>query len=87
MTKSGVSSHIFLIVTNIKFKENSSSGIRVDSCGETVSLTDVAKVIGASREYAKSPKNPSLTACKVHVFDLGSRHKLASSTGPLGRDI
>jgi len=62
VTKFGVSSRIFVIAHNIKVNENSSSGNRVDSCGERGRPTDMAKLIGASRAYAKSPKNSSLTA-------------------------
>jgi len=58
----GVPSRIFVIAYNIKFNENSSCGNRVDACGEAVRPKDMAKIIGASRAYAKLPKNSSLTA-------------------------
>jgi hypothetical protein len=42
---------------NIKFHENSSSGSRVDPCGQTDGLTDMARLIVAFGNFANAPKN------------------------------
>jgi len=47
---------IFIEVLNKIFHFNPPSGNRVDSCGQTDGRTDMAKVIGAFRDYARALK-------------------------------
>ena len=47
----------FRNILNIKFRENPSSGSRVVPCGQTDGRTNMAKLIVASRNFAKALSN------------------------------
>ena len=53
---------------SVKFHANSSSGIRADTCGQTVGQTVVTKVIGASRNYQMSLKAISSEQTVIFCF-------------------
>ena len=52
-----ISRQVFEKSSNIKFRENPSSGSRVISCGRTDGRTDVKKLIFAFRNFANASKN------------------------------
>ena len=57
LIKSELSLQILETCSNTKFHENSSSGSRVVPCGRTEKQTDMTKLIFASCNFEKAPKN------------------------------
>jgi len=56
LTKSGISRKIFVKIPNIKFHKIPSSVGRTDTREQTDRRTDMTKLRGAFRGYAKAPK-------------------------------
>jgi basic membrane lipoprotein Med (substrate-binding protein (PBP1-ABC) superfamily) len=56
-TKFGFSRQIFIRILYIKFHGHPSSGICVDTCGQTDKETYMTKVKGVLRDYANAPNN------------------------------
>jgi len=53
---------------SINFHQNTSSGSRADTCGQTDGRTDMSKPIDASRKYANMPKNKIRYRTTVLIF-------------------
>jgi len=57
---------IFEKYSHFKIHENSSSGTRVVSCGQTDRQTDMTKLIVAFSQFANASKNSSF--CPQYIF-------------------
>ena len=89
LMKLKVAEQTFGKYSNIKFRENPSSGRRVVPCGET----DMTKVIVNFHNYAKAPKNLQLclhcyrtlnhTVCTLHAVHIAACNKGHTLTVPL----
>ena len=66
--KLAFSRQIFENSSNIKFHQNSPSGSRVVTCGQTYGRTDMTKLIVAFPNFASAPKNSFPPTECTYVF-------------------